>query len=192
MTRIPADLLRRFVDPADAAAVPDDPDATRAAGGRHAAEHGRALERRAAPHHRRAEQRGFAIPRQVGPPPLGHDAHGPRYGRAPTDVLGAIRGPAGAPWRVLAVEFKSRPTRLSLADFAPHQAALLDALDAVGAVCLAAVELRDAGLWAVIPWGVLGARWRRERGGAYVLAADLADHEVVTDCYLARFAGGSP
>lgn len=189
--RVDPGVLRAFLAPDDAGAVPDGPDPARRAAGRRARERSEALERDLRAEHRAAERAGVAFARQAGRPVIGYGPEGPVYGRAPVDFVGAIRGAPGAPWLPLAVEAKARAERLQRDDVEPHQREHLDATAAAGGVALVVVELRPAGAagrWAV-PWAELEARWARSRGGASVGPRELRGFELAATPYLLRFAG---
>ena len=184
-----ATVLRSFLAPDDAAAVPDGPDPARRAAGRKAREHCDALERWCRAEHARADALGIAFVRQAGRPIIGHNGDGPVYGRAPTDFVGTILGAEGAPWLALAVEAKARDARLQRSDLEEHQREHLAYVDATGGVALVVIGLRDpVGRW-VIPWRDLEARWNHAHGGESVGARELHGFDPSLGCYLVRFAG---
>ncbi len=144
-------------------------------------------------HHRRAAAADVVHVWQAGRPVIGYDPRtgAPRYGVAPPDFVGCIRG-EGASWRPLCVEAKSRDRRLQRAELAPHQVEALAAIERAGGLALVAVELRaHGGRWAV-RWRELEARWDRARGGGSVGPAELAGFELLDHPagYLAAFAPG--
>lgn len=171
------------------------PNPARVAGGRAALDHCVAWEHFLELQHRCATAANIAHAWQSGRPIIGYDARtgAPKYGVAPPDFVGCIRGGDGGHWRALAIEAKTRDRRLQMDDLEPHQREGLAAIEAAGGVALVAVELRDCGGRWVIPACDLNARWNRTRGGASVGAVELAGFELLDHPggYLVRFAGGA-
>lgn len=177
------------------------PPTARRAGGTLANDLGADFEAFLAAQHRRARSEGFARLRKVGPPIRRTGPGGERIevtGVGPADYQGAIAAAdPRAPWRLLAVEAKSREGRLQRHEFAPHQVEDLEWVAAVGGVALAAIELHTAaheqlGIWA-LPWAELERRWKvTSRGGKTSRSVgpdELAGWEVPpVDTYLSRFA----
>ena len=166
-----------------------DPAAVAAA--THAQEVGAALERWLSAQHRAAALAGIAHVRKVGPPVQHSGARGERLrviGRGPADYQGVLRG-----GRALAVEAKSRPSRLSLREIEVHQQGDLNAVAELGGLALLVVELRDAQVIAAVPWREVPWHESRRtvRGRVEVShtigAEELAPWRVGTGCYLARW-----
>lgn len=189
--------------------APPTKDGARVVGGHVARGRGDAWERELDAYHVEAAAAGIAHLRRVGPP---HVRTGPGgteikiIGRGPADYQGAIRGESGRPWRLCAVEAKSREGRLQRHEIEPHQRDDLAWVESVGGVALVLIELHDdrgvsLGTWAV-PWGVLETLWRRtsrKRAAtdASVESASVGPEELAGWAvpphrnYLLRFAGGS-
>jgi hypothetical protein len=169
-------------------------DPARVAGGRAGLFAGVAWEHYLELQHRRATGADIAHAWQSGRPVIGYDPHNgaPRYGTAPPDFVGCILGAGNGHWRSLAIEAKTRGSRLQQSELEVHQREGLATIAGAGGVALVAIELRDHGGRWVIPWRELDARWNRAHGGASVGPADLLGFELVDHPagYLAAFVPG--
>lgn len=158
---------------------------------------GASLEAWLAQQHRAAASMGLAHVRHVGPPVAHGGSHGQHLkviGRGPADYQGLLVG-----GRAVAIEAKSRESRLSLADIPEHQQRDLEAVERLGGLALLVVEVREVQLIAAVPW--TEAPWRvtsrvlrrgtpaeRVERSETLGAEELAPWRVVAGCYLRRWA----
>ena len=145
--------------------------------------------------HEAALLAGLACVRRVGPPVVVGASGKPVAwaGDGPADYQGTLRG-----GRSVAVEAKSRESRLSRREIPQHQIDDLDRVASLGGLALLLVEIRAASLIAAVPWA--SVPWhestRRVKRGCLVRvershsvgAEELAPWRVPTrSVYLARW-----
>jgi len=174
------------VDGLDVAPLPprQRKSGARVAGGHAARDAGAAFEAWLTSQHAAVHLAGLAYVRHVGPPVAFTGAGGRELrivGHGPADFQGVLRG-----GRALALEAKSRPSRLARAEIPQHQQDDLERVAALGGVALLVVELREHQLVAAVPWGEVP--WVVARSAEAVGVEQLRPWAVGQGLYLSRWA----